>query len=95
MDYDSFGNVLQDTQPGFQPFGFAGGLYDPDTKLVRFGARDYDPRTGRWTAKDPILFAGGDTTAISLGVALLIRYTSSRFPSMEPIDENADGGDGR
>jgi hypothetical protein len=28
---------------------------------VRFGARDYDPETGRWTAKDPILFAGGDT----------------------------------
>jgi len=28
--------------------------------LVRFGARDYNPDTGRWTAKDPILFAGGD-----------------------------------
>ncbi len=49
-----------DTNPGFQPFGFAGGLYDPDTGLVRFGARDYDPATGRWTAKDPILFGGGD-----------------------------------
>ncbi len=28
---------------------------------MRFGARDYDAETGRWTAKDPILFAGGDT----------------------------------
>ena len=27
---------------------------------MRFGARDYDPETGRWTAKDPIRFAGGD-----------------------------------
>ncbi len=43
------------------PFGFAGGLYDPDTGLVRFGFRDYDPDTGRWTAKDPIFFTGGDT----------------------------------
>jgi len=60
MDYDAFGRVLTDTNPGFQPFGFAGGLYDRDTGLVRFGARDYDPETGRWTAKDPILFAGGD-----------------------------------
>ncbi len=27
---------------------------------MRFGARDYDPETGRWTAKDPIGFGGGD-----------------------------------
>ena len=61
IDFDEFGNVLQDTNPGFQPFGFAGGLYDRDTQLVRFGARDYDPQTGTWTTKDPIGFAGGDT----------------------------------
>jgi RHS repeat-associated protein len=61
MDYDEWGRVLLDTNPGFQPFGFAGGLYDRDTGLVRFGARDYDPETGRWTAKDPIGFDGGDS----------------------------------
>jgi RHS repeat-associated protein len=61
LDYDSWGNVLQDTNPGFQPFGFAGGLHDRDTRFARFGARDYDPQTGRWTAKDPVLFSGGDT----------------------------------
>ncbi|MDS4031603.1 MAG: hypothetical protein RKO66_16235 [Candidatus Contendobacter sp.] len=35
-----------DTSPGFQPFGFAGGLYDKDTGLVRFGARDYGAADG-------------------------------------------------
>jgi len=60
LDYDEFGQVVLDTNLGFQPFGFAGGLYDPDTGLVRFGARDYDPEVGRWTAKDPIDFDGGD-----------------------------------
>ena len=43
------------------PFGFAGGLYDSDTKLTRFGYREYDAETGKWTAKDPIGFNGGDT----------------------------------
>src|SRR5262249_30038129 len=60
MEYDEFGNVVLDTNPGFQPFGFTGGLYGKDTRLVRFGARDYDTETGHWTAKDPIRFAGGD-----------------------------------
>jgi RHS repeat-associated protein len=59
--YDEYGNVLSDTHPGLQPFGFAGGLYDLDTGLIQFGARDYNPATGRWTAKDPTVFAGGDT----------------------------------
>ncbi|MEQ1605006.1 MAG: RHS repeat-associated core domain-containing protein [Pyrinomonadaceae bacterium] len=61
IDYDEFGVVLADSNPGFQPFGFAGGIYDRQTGLTRFGARDYDATTGRWTAKDPTLFDGGDT----------------------------------
>ncbi len=61
IDYDSFGNVILDTDSSLKiPIGFAGGLYDSDTGLVRFGARDYDPSIGRWTAKDPIDFYGGD-----------------------------------
>ncbi len=61
IDYDEFGNVVNDTNPGFQPFGFAGGIYDQNIQLTRFGARDYDAHTGRWTAKDPIRFEGRNT----------------------------------
>ena len=61
IDYDSFGNIIGDTNPTFTvPFGFAGGLHDRDTNLIRFGFRDYDPDVGRWLAKDPIGFRGGD-----------------------------------
>ncbi|MDR1008487.1 MAG: RHS repeat-associated core domain-containing protein [Campylobacteraceae bacterium] len=41
------------------PFTFAGGLYDKDTKLIKFGYREYDSQTGRWTSKDPVDFNGG------------------------------------
>lgn len=44
-----------------QPFGYAGGLFETQTRLTRFGARDYDPEVGRWTSRDPIGFSGGDT----------------------------------
>ncbi len=60
IHYDEFGRILSDSNPGFQPFGFAGGHFDHETGLVRFGARDYDSEVGRWLSKDPILFGGGD-----------------------------------
>ena len=68
IDYDEWGKVLDDTNRGFQPFGFAGGLFDPQTGLVRFGARDYDPQTGRWTGKDPILFDGDSPNLYGYGI---------------------------
>ena len=62
ITYDTFGNILSVSNETFTvPFGFAGGLYDTDTKLTRFGYRDYDAYTGKWTAKDPIGFSGGDS----------------------------------
>ncbi|WFS61831.1 RHS repeat-associated core domain-containing protein [Pseudodesulfovibrio thermohalotolerans] len=59
--YDPFGGIIADTNPGLRvPLGFAGGLHDRDLGFVRFGWRDYDPFTGRWTAPDPIGDRGGD-----------------------------------
>ena len=57
VTYDTFGNILTDSNNAMKlPFGFAGGLYDEVTKLTRFGYRNYDALTGKWTAKDPIGF---------------------------------------
>uniref|UniRef100_A0A8C3RE81 Teneurin transmembrane protein 1 n=1 Tax=Cyanoderma ruficeps TaxID=181631 RepID=A0A8C3RE81_9PASS len=48
--YTPYGEIYQDTNPDFEVvIGFHGGLYDPLTKLVHLGQRDYDVIAGRWT----------------------------------------------
>jgi RHS repeat-associated protein len=60
--YDPFGGIIEDTNPELRiPIGFAGGLHDQDLGFVRFGWRDYDTFTSRWTAPDPMGDAGGDS----------------------------------
>jgi len=52
IDYTGFGL-------GWLPLGFAAGIYDTDTGIVRFGRRDLDPPLGRWLTKEPLRFDGG------------------------------------
>ena len=93
--YDTFGNVLIDSNEAFKiPFGFAGGLYDVDTKLTRFGYRDYDAYTGKWTAKDPIGFSGGDSNLYGYVLGDPVNFIDPNglevFPDMDPNDSNED-----
>lgn len=50
IQYTPYGEISQDSNPSFHLIiGFHGGLYDPFTKLIHFGRRDYDVVAGRWT----------------------------------------------
>ena len=82
IDYDEWGNVTADTSPGVQPFGFAGGLYDKDTGLVWFGARDYDASVRRWTSKDPVRFIGSRVNLYGYVVNDPIDWTDSPASSI-------------
>jgi YD repeat-containing protein len=85
LDYDEFGNVTTDTNTGFQPFGFMGGLLDADTGLVAVGPSNYDAEVGRTTGTsgsleseslpDPINPAEPSTISVALvGPVELIFY---------------------
>ncbi|KAG2465627.1 TEN3 protein, partial [Polypterus senegalus] len=53
VQYTAYGEIYFDSNPDFQlVIGFHGGLYDPLTKLIHFGERDYDILAGRWTIPD-------------------------------------------
>ena len=95
IDYDEFGNVTNDTSSGLTPFGFAGGLYDKDTALVRFGARDYDASVGRWTSKDSSRFSGGmNLYGYALSDPVDFRDQNGRDPTGSAIGCLIAGGAG-
>ena len=83
LRYDEFGRITLDTNPGFQPFGFAGGLYDHQTGLVRFGARDYDAEIGRWTTPDPIGFSSGTMNLYTYAGANPVNFVDLEGQSKE------------
>ena len=82
--YNSFGQLALETAPSVHHLqSYAGGLYDPDTGLVNFWHRWYDPAAGRWLSIDPDGFAAGD--------ANLYRYVqNSPLANIDPSGHNAD-----
>jgi RHS repeat-associated protein len=57
LAYDSFGNNGGSTRTRYT---YTGRERDPDTGLLYYRARFYDPQLGRFISEDPIGFAGGD-----------------------------------
>ncbi|MCC6509136.1 MAG: hypothetical protein IT423_08520, partial [Pirellulaceae bacterium] len=61
LEYDSFGNVLSETNPARgDRFKFTGREFDSATGLYYNRARYYDPQTGEFISEDPLVFGGGD-----------------------------------
>ncbi|HZU70538.1 MAG TPA: RHS repeat-associated core domain-containing protein [Ktedonobacteraceae bacterium] len=53
-DYDPYGVILNETTNQPNPFQYAGGYFEKNTGLVKFGTRYYNPELGRWTQQDPV-----------------------------------------
>ena len=62
ITYDSFGNILSETNPlAGDRFKFTGREWFDQIGLYYYRARFYDPRIGKFTSQDPLRFAAGDT----------------------------------
>lgn len=53
---DQNGNRIDDS---INPWRFSSKRIDPETGLIHFGRRYYDPEIGRWMTPDPLGFEGG------------------------------------
>ena len=82
LTYDPYGNVTNTSYylaggtattsanaPAVGILGFQGGMTDPYTGYVKFGARDYDPTTQRWLQQDPTGLQAGTNPYEALGDA--------------------------
>lgn len=58
-EYDSFGNLHDQSSKIKQPFAYTGREYDRETGLYYYRARHYDPMEGRFISKDPIGIRAG------------------------------------
>jgi RHS repeat-associated protein len=98
LTYGPFGTPivaggLATTTIGWIPFGFAGGIYDPETGLLHFGAREYDPEIGRWMSKDPVRFESGDTPNLYLYVnGDPVNQVDARGTAAQGVDGGAANG---
>jgi RHS repeat-associated protein len=62
LSYDSFGNVIFQTNPTVDNhYLFTGREFDSETGLYYYRARYFNPEIGRFIEEDPIEFASGDT----------------------------------
>ena len=110
FDYDVFGRTLQAVGPSAAdlPFRFSTKYTDPETGLLYYGFRYYNPSTGRWPSRDPINENGGlhlygfvgNATPIAIDkFGLSIRATCSLKAYFDSIgitlsgEESRDAGD--
>ena len=59
-DYEAFGQTVNTStaEAVAQPFTFTGRRADPESGLLYYRYRQFDPRPGRFAGRDPLLFEG-------------------------------------
>lgn len=82
--YTAYGEIYLDSNPNFQLIiGYHGGLFDPVTKLIHMGRREYDVLAGRWTSPDHDVWKQLSTTNI-------MPFNLYMFKNNNPVSRSQD-----
>ena len=82
--YDAYGNVLSQTSSYTNPYQFSTKEYTPETGLLYFGARYYDPAIGRFVSEDPL--------GLDAGVNLYAYCNNNPISYVDPLGLCAEKG---
>nr|XP_057936890.1 teneurin-4 isoform X4 [Doryrhamphus excisus] len=82
--HTAFGEVYLDTNPSFHlVVGYQGGLYEPLSRLVHMGRRDYDVLAGRWTTPDHDIWK-------RLNSGHIVPFNLYMFKNNNPLSNNEE-----
>lgn len=89
--YDAFGNS---SGSSLTRYDYTGRERDPDTGLLYYRTRWYDPQVGRFISEDPINFRGGVNWYAYVGNnPVLFRDPSGLCPEKKKCRQDKTGGD--
>jgi RHS repeat-associated protein len=106
LTYDSFGNILTETNSGNgDRFKFTAREWDSEITLQFNRARYYSSASGRWATEDPLAFSGGDANLYryvhnapvvqsdSTGLSFVPRQAKLEDPCQKYLDCYVNNGD--
>jgi len=80
FSYDAYGNLIGSTGSYSTPLGYVGQFTDLESGLVYLQARYYDPTTGQFLTRDPMLATSGVPYAYVDGNPLNLRDSTGLMP---------------
>lgn len=87
-DYTPFGAVTASNTTTPNTFMFSSEVLDPETSLIYYNFRHYNPTDGRWVSRDPIREKGGINLYGMLMNNLVNTYDRKGLVSWNPLSWN-------
>jgi RHS repeat-associated protein len=86
-EYEPYGEEIDPVVNDANPWRYASGYYDSETKMVKFGTRYYMPDVARWTQPDPVFGVASDPATLNPYVYVGCDPINAVDPSGRSVDD--------